>query len=149
MRTVWSGKVLAAGTRSWTWDGRLANGTYAPQGLYTARLVVQSSLSTQGLSQSVWAAAFAVRPSATTVKAGQTLTLAFSSIEGVSGLPRVAFTQPGRAAVTVTATRLANGSFRASFKVASGSAGTASVKISAKDSKGGTNTMVVPITVSR
>ena len=70
VRTVWSNRVLAAGTRSWVWNGKLADGSYAPQGKYAARLEVTSRLGTQELARSVWAAAFAVTPSATTVEAG-------------------------------------------------------------------------------
>ena len=41
VRTVWTNRSQAAGTRTWTWDGRLADGTYAPQGAYTAMLTVR------------------------------------------------------------------------------------------------------------
>ncbi len=149
VRTVWSGRSQASGSRGWTWDGRLADGTLAPQGRYTARLTVKSSLSTQVLARDVWAAAFAVKLSAATVKPGQTLTITFSTVERLAARPSVAFTQPGRGAVTVAATKLSDGRYRASFKVASGSAGPATLKISAKDIGGRTNTMTVPVAIGR
>jgi hypothetical protein len=62
--------------------------------------------------------------------------------------PRVTFTQPGRAGVTVIATRLADGSYRAVFTVQSGAAGAGSVKVSAKDSGGRYNTTTLRITVA-
>ena len=34
VRTVWTGKLLHAGARQWAWNGRLANGAFAPQGRY-------------------------------------------------------------------------------------------------------------------
>ena len=43
VRTVWTGKLLHAGARQWAWNGRLANGAFAPQGRYEARLTVSSS----------------------------------------------------------------------------------------------------------
>lgn len=149
VRTVWSGKSQGAGTRRWTWDGRLADGTRAPQGSYTARLVVRSSLSTQTLARAVWAAAFAVSPSATTVRPGQRLTVRFTSVEPLSSRPVVTFTQPGRTGAKVSATKLADGSYRASFTVATGKPGAGSVRISAKDAGGRTNSTTVAIAIAR
>ena len=70
VRTVWTGRAQRAGARQWAWNGRLANGAFAPQGRYEARLSVTSSLGTVVLVRPVWASAFAVTPSATTVKPG-------------------------------------------------------------------------------
>ncbi len=148
VRTVWANRELAAGTRSWTWNGKLADGSYAPQGRYTARLSVTSGLGTQVLTRSVWAAAFAVTPSATTVSPGTTLVIRFRTIEPLATRPVVSWTQPGRSAVTLTATRLADGSYRATFQVVAGSDGTGSIRISAKDSGGRVNAMTVPIRVA-
>jgi spore germination protein YaaH/flagellar hook assembly protein FlgD len=148
VRTVWANRVLAAGTRAWTWNGRVADGSYAPQGRYTARLVVTSALGTQTLSRPVWAAAFAVAPSATTVKPGATLTIRFSTIETLSARPRVTWAQPGRTPTTITATRLANGTYSAAFKVAAGNNGTGTVRITARDTRGGTNSMTLSILVA-
>ena len=147
VRTAWKGKALAPGSRSWTWNGKLTDGSWAAQGRYTARLTVTSSLGTTVLEQPVWAAAFAVTPSATTVKPGQTLRIDFRTLEPLTTRPTVGFKQPGRTAVSVTATRLPDGSYRASFKVARGSAGAGSVKITAKDSGGRTNAMTVAVAI--
>jgi hypothetical protein len=147
-RTVWTNRVLAAGTRTWTWNGRLADGSYVPQGGYTARLTVTSALGTQLLARSVWVAAFAVTPPATPVRAGETFTVRFSAVEPLSTRPVVAWTRPGRAAVTVTATRLANGTYTATFTVVAGAAGTGSVRITAKDSGGRVNALVLPVQVA-
>ena len=57
-------------TGSWTWNGKLAGGAFAPQGRYDARLTVNSALGTVVLARTVWAGAFAVTPSATRVKPG-------------------------------------------------------------------------------
>jgi flagellar hook assembly protein FlgD len=148
VRTVWSGKAQAAGTRSWTWNGRRADGTLVPQGRYVARLSVTSSLGTQELARPVWAAAFAIRPSATTVKPGQTLRVRVSTVEPLATRPVVTFTQPGRAGVKVTATRLADGTYTATFRVARGAAGAATVRVKAKDTGGHANTTSVGITVA-
>ncbi len=148
VRTVWSGRTQAAGTRGWTWNGRTGDGSLVPQGRYVARLTVTSPYGTQQLTRSVWAAAFAITPSATTVRTGQTLTVRISTIEPLSTRPAVTFTQPGRTAVKVTATRLADGTYRASFTVAAGTAGAASVKVTARDTGGRVNATSIPISVA-
>ena len=114
---------------------------------FTARLTVTSSLGTQDLVRPVCVAGFAVTPSSARVSAGQTLTVSIVSVEPLSTRPVVTFTQPGRAGVSITATRRADGSYRAAFKVASGSAGTASIKVSAKDTGGHVNTTTVPVAI--
>ncbi len=147
VRTVWSGRALAAGRRHWTWNGKLPDGSYAPVGSYEARLTVTSSLGTLELRRDVWAAPYLVTPSASRLKAGQTLSVTFTSVEPLGGLPSVRFTQPGRSVVTVRATRLSSGAYRASFRVRSGPTGKASLQISAKDSGGRVNQLTVPIRV--
>jgi flagellar hook assembly protein FlgD len=148
VRMVWAGRVQSAGARSWTWDGKLANGTRAPQGRYTAGLTVTSPYSRQVLVRAVWATAFVPKLSAATVSAGRVLTVAFTSVEPLSTRPTVTFTQPGRAAVTVAATKLADGSWRAQFTVRAGPAGAGSIRIAAKDSAGHVNATVVAIAVA-
>ncbi len=147
VRTVWTDRAKKAGTRGWTWNGRLADGTFVPQGRYTARLTVTSSLATQDLTQTVLVAGFLVAPSASKVYPGQTLTIRAASVEPLDGRPVVTFKQPGLAAVRVTATRLANGTYRAVFTVRSGSTGDAKVKVSATDSGSGYNTTLITVRV--
>ena len=50
--------------------------------------------------------------------------------------------------MSVTATRLADGTYTATFKVAAGTAGAGSVKITAKDSGGRVNAMALPVQVA-
>jgi hypothetical protein len=118
------------------------------QGRYRAELTATSSLGTTVLSRTVWVAGFAVTPSATTVRAGQKLTVTFVAIEPLDTRPVVTFTQPGRTGVSVTATRLSNGSYRAAFTVQSGSAGAASIRVRALDSGGRRNETIVHIKVA-
>jgi spore germination protein YaaH/flagellar hook assembly protein FlgD len=148
VRTAWTKRTFAAGSHTWTWDGRLASGAWAPQGRYVARLITTSSLGTSTLVRTVLAAAYAARLSASTVKAGSTLVVTFSPVEPLSSRPTVTFTQPGRAGVTVTATKLADGTWRAAFKVRAGAAGAASVRITALDSAGHRNTLSLSLAVA-
>lgn len=147
MRTVWSSRSQPAGSRAWSWNGRLADGTYAAQGLYTARLTVVSPYGTQTVARGVWASAFPGSLSSKTVKPGQVLTVSFSSTEPLRNAPRVTFRQPGLAAVTITATRLANGTYRARFTVRAGSAGAASVRIAATDTGGHANATIYGLSI--
>ncbi|HEU0242940.1 MAG TPA: FlgD immunoglobulin-like domain containing protein, partial [Candidatus Limnocylindrales bacterium] len=148
VRTPWSGKALADGTRSWKWSGTDGDGAQVPQGRYLARLRVTSPWATVEYTRWVWASAFTVVPNRTTVRAGQTLGVRFRSTEKLSTAPRVTFRQPGRTGVTVTATKLADGSWKASFSVRSGSAGAGSITVSAKDANGRANTTRVAIRVT-
>jgi hypothetical protein len=147
VRQAWTGRSLGAGTHSWAWNGRRADGTYAPQGRYVARLTVTSSLGTLTLERGVWATGFVITPSAASVAPGQTLTVTVASVEPLAAAPRVTFTQPGRSGVTVTATRLADGRYRASFRVAAGTAGQGSIRVTGRDSGGQVNASVLAIAV--
>lgn len=149
VREVWDRRPLGAGPHSWTWDGRLADGSMAPQGAYTALLTVTSPLGTQRLASRVWAAAFATSFSATTLRTGQALTVGLGPTERLRTSPRVTLRQPGRAPVTVTATRLADGTYRARFAVRPGPAGAASLRIAATDAAGAANVTVLALAMAR
>jgi spore germination protein YaaH/flagellar hook assembly protein FlgD len=148
VRTVWSNASKAAGSYNWTWNGKNGAGAYVPQGRYTAELRATSGLGTSVLRRAIYANAFTVSPSATALHAGQTLTVTFRSIEGLSTRPVVTFTQTGKTGIAKTASVLSNGSYRVSFTVASGGAGPATVAISAKDSLGHTNRGSLTVSVS-
>jgi flagellar hook assembly protein FlgD len=147
VRQVWSGRSLGAGTHAWTWNGRRADGSLVPQGQYLARLTVTSSLGTQTIVRPVWAIAFVITPSAPSIAVGQTLTVTVATVEPLTAAPKVTFSQPGRAGVTVTATRLADGRYRATFKVATGTAGQGSIKVTGQDTGKRTNTTTMALTV--
>jgi hypothetical protein len=148
VRTAWTRRDQRAGDRRWTWDGRANDGSLVPQGRYTATLTVTSTFGSVALTRMVLAAAFAVTPSATRVGPGDRLVVRIATVEPLDGRPQVQFRQPGRSAVTVTATRLADGTFRAAFDVRSGDAGTGSIRVRATDTAGGTNTTLTPIRVT-
>lgn len=149
VRHVWANRAQTAAKRSWTWNGKLDDGTYAPQGVYTARLTVVSAYSTQTIGRGVVAAAFITKLSATTVRAGQTLTVNFRTVEGLRTTPKVTFRQPGVSPVVVWARRLADGSYRAVFKVTGTTAGTATIRILATDTGGRINTTVYLLALAK
>ena len=147
VRTVWTRRSQQAGARGWTWNGKDGSGRLVPQGRYTARLTVKSPFSTQVLERPVVAAAFSITPSATRVSPGQALTVRFTSIEPLSGRPVVRFKQPGIKATKVTATRLKDGSYRATFTARAGTAGTGSIRVIGTDSGGGRNVTELAVRV--
>ena len=106
VRTVWTDRALAAGTYGWTWDGRDAAGGFLPRGAYTVRVTARSWVGTSIGSRAVLSDAFRVGLSATSVGAGQTLTVTMTTTETLKAAPVVVFTQPGLATVTRTATAL-------------------------------------------
>ena len=80
VRTVWTATGTAARRPpmgAGTGGSRTAR--FAAQGRYEARLTVASTLGSVVLVRPVWASAFAVTPSATTVKPGQVLRIAFAA----------------------------------------------------------------------
>jgi hypothetical protein len=119
----------------------------APRGRYTLELTATGSLGTTVLRRAVVLDAFVATPSATAVAAGQTLAVRFRSAEPLARTPRASFTQSGRAAVAMTVTRLADGSYRATVRVAAGAPGPAKVTMSGVDVAGGRNTTSLVITV--
>ena len=149
VRTVWKGKAQAAGCEELDVERQARRRGLSPRrASYMAKLIVRSKYARLELTRWLWAAGFAITPSSTTVKAGRTLTVTFTPIEPLSTKPVVTFTQPGKAGVQVTATKRADGSYKAAFTVKSGPAGTAAVKVSAKDADGRTNSTTISIKVA-
>ncbi|HEY3163930.1 MAG TPA: glycosyl hydrolase family 18 protein [Candidatus Limnocylindrales bacterium] len=139
VRTIWTNRTLAAGAHGWTWNGRTAAGLAVPRGIYTVRVTARSSLGTSVQTRTVLVDAFSVSLSATSVRAGQTLTITLTSTEPLRAAPTVVFTQPGRSAVTRTAASLGGGRYRVSFTIATGAAGTGTIRIEGRDISGGLN----------
>ena len=146
VRTVWTNRTFAAGSHAWTWDGRDAMGVVA-RGTYVVRVTAVSPLGASVVTRSVLVDAFSTTLSATSLRAGQTLTVTMTSTESLRSAPTVAFAQPGRTAVTRTAVALGSGRYRVSFTVAAGAAGTATIRIAGRDTAGGTNTSSRSVTI--
>jgi spore germination protein YaaH/flagellar hook assembly protein FlgD len=147
VRTVWTKRTMAAGTWGWTWNGRNNAGALVARGNYRATVTATSTLGTSVIARTVLADAFRVVPSSTALRAGQTLTLTLTATEALRASPTVSLTQPGRSAVTRTATSLGSGKYRVSFTIASGAAGTATIRISGRDTANGLNTSTATVTI--
>jgi len=147
VRTVWANRSFAAGPHTWTWDGKDAHGAFVVPGVYTVRVAGRSWVGTSVLSRAILVDAFGAVLSATSVQAGQTLTVTVTTTEALRAAPIVTFTQPGRAAVTRTAISLGSGRYRVSFTVATGPSGAATIRISGRDLAGGLNTTTRAVTI--
>ncbi|HUQ78237.1 MAG TPA: glycosyl hydrolase family 18 protein [Patescibacteria group bacterium] len=147
IRTVWTNRTLSAGTWGWTWNGRNSAGALVARGAYQARVTATNGLGTTVLARTVLADAFRIVGSATALSAGQTLTLTLTSTEALRASPAVTVTQPGRSAVTRTATSLGSGKYRVTFTIAPGAAGTATIRVTGRDSANGLNWSTGAVTI--
>jgi spore germination protein YaaH/flagellar hook assembly protein FlgD len=138
VRTVWSDRLQGAGTIRWTWDGRDGTKAMVPPGTYVLVLTARSAAGTTTLQRAIVVDAFVVDPLPAKVKAGQTLTVAFRTVEPLSSRPTVTFDQTGRPPVTRFATPVGPDRYVASFRVARAS-GPASIRVGASDRAGRRN----------
>jgi hypothetical protein len=136
IRTVWAGRTLAAGTWSWTWDGRAPGGMFVPRGMYRAVLSATSGLGTTTLSRFVLADAFLVTAAPASPAGGQVVSLTLRSAEPLRGSVSVRLTQAGSLPVTKTATALGGGRYVVTFQLATGAPGPAAIWIVAHDAAG-------------
>jgi hypothetical protein len=116
-------------------------------GTDAVRVTAVSSLGASVVSRSVVVDAFTTTLSAASVRAGQTLTVTVTSTEALRSAPTISLKQPGRTAVARTAISLGSGRYRVTFTVTSGAAGTATIRISGRDTAGGTNTSSRSVTI--
>ncbi len=147
IRTVWTKRTTAAGTWGWTWNGRNNAGALVARGSYQARVTATNGLGTSVLARTVLVDAYRIVRSATALSAGQTLTLTLTATEALRASPTVSLTQPGRSAVTRTATSLGSGRYRVTFTIAAGAAGSATIKVSGRDSANGLNWSTTAVTI--
>jgi PKD repeat protein len=135
------------GTVGWSWDGRNGLKAFVAPGTYSAVLTATSDLGTSTLQRAIVVDAFIVSSSATTLSAGQVLTVAFTTVEPRKSRPVVTFSQPDGAPVKRTATLVSTGRYTVSFTVAAGTAGSATLQIAARDVAGGLNVSTRTIAV--
>jgi spore germination protein YaaH/flagellar hook assembly protein FlgD len=147
VRRAWTSRLLYAGTRTWTWNGRDDAGLALPQGTYRALLISSAGGVHTYTTRATSLAAFSVTPSARTLSAGQALTVVVRSAEPLMRAPTVTLAQPGLAAVTVRAVRLADGSYTSRFTVGAGTPGAATITIRGTDSGGRANATSTSITI--
>ena len=147
VRTVWTNRATAAGTYGWTWNGRNDDGGLVGRGTYEVRVTARSWVGTSVQIRRILVDAFRIAYSATSLSAGQVLTLTLTSTEALRSNPTVSLTQPGLAAVQRTATLVSTGVYRVSFTIAAGPAGTAGLRVEGRDLAGGLNVSLGSVTI--
>ena len=126
------------------WDGRTDGGGYAPQGIY--RIVVGATVGgrMETHTASVQAAAFELRPSATTVRRGRKMTLTVVTSESLKGSPRLTVRQPGRVAYSVKLKRIGASTWRVTWLLKTGGrAGRVTLTVNGTDAANGRNSTVL------
>ncbi len=140
VRSRYVGASLAPGTYSWTWNGRRADRTMAPQGTYRFELTATDGTGSETRTPRIYAGAFTVTPSRATVRRGGTATITAASTEALGAPPRLVVDQPGIAAWRVTMTKVGHHRYAVTIRLRSaGSAGTVRFRVVGTDSLGGRN----------
>jgi hypothetical protein len=130
---------LEAGTHTWTFDGRLSDGTMVRPGRYTSHVAAADGSLVAYQSVAFEVDAFVVKPSDATPGRGQTVTVTVTTAEPLAANPRVTVLQPGFAAWAVSTVRLSSTTYRATIKLKTGSStGNVRFKASGKDTGGHT-----------
>jgi hypothetical protein len=139
VRTMLERASLPAGTLSRTFDGKRADGTFLPTGVY------RSVVTVDGTSEPVvsgWRTftmrAFAQTISDSTPARGQTVTIYATTAEPLQAAPKLTIYQPGKTAWTVTTTKVATGKYRARITLKTGGGtGTVTFRVRGIDIYGG------------
>jgi flagellar hook assembly protein FlgD len=145
--TRYDATALAAGTYSWTWDGRNPAGAYAARGVY--RLTVTATDGNGAWTQytTVRADAFGITSSDTTPARGEWITITAVSAETLSTSARLTISQPGHLARTVTLTKMSSTKYRVRIHLLSTGAGQLVLKVTGRDLGGKVNSSKVTFTI--
>jgi flagellar hook assembly protein FlgD len=130
--------ALPAGTQTWTFDGRAADGTMLPRGHYTS--LVTATDGTLSASQSVGfdTDAFRYKLTDTTPRRGQSVTVTILSAELLTRISRLYIYQPGVSRWSVALTKVGAHTYKATLRLkSSGGAGTVTFRVSGRDINGG------------
>jgi hypothetical protein len=142
------GGTYPAGPVAIAWDGRTNAGGYAPQGTYRIVIVGTVGGRSETHTASVRAAAFELKPSATTVRRGRRMTLTVVTSEPLKGGPRLSVRQPGLLNYAVKLTRIGTSTYRASWTLKPGGrAGKVTLTVTGTDSSKGRNSTFVAVRI--
>jgi len=129
-----------AGPVTIAWNGRTDSGAYAPQSGYRVVVVASAGGKSETHTTSVRAGAFELRPSVTSGRRGQRLTVTVITSEPLKVTPRMSVHQPGLTAYSVKLIRIGPSTWRATWILHSGGrAGTMTMTVVGTDRLGGRN----------
>lgn len=138
--TRYEARPVTAGTYTWTWNGKLPDGRWAPAGEYWSRVTATDGVTTVAHRTRVTVQAFRLTLSDATPTRGQRLTATIISTEPLRANPKLVITQPGRTPVTVSTTRTSTYGYRVTFRLSTGGeVGTLKLRVNGRDTAGGYN----------
>ncbi|HEY7131182.1 MAG TPA: FlgD immunoglobulin-like domain containing protein [Candidatus Limnocylindrales bacterium] len=127
----------AAGTHTWTFDGRRPDGSMLPLGSYTSYVSATDGTFVYAGAAKVELNAFSIVTSTGTPKRGSKVTITATSAEPLKGSPRLYVTQPGKSTYVLTMSRVSAGVYRVTFTLKTGGrAGALKLKVWARDGDG-------------
>ncbi|MFH1475427.1 MAG: FlgD immunoglobulin-like domain containing protein [Chloroflexota bacterium] len=133
-------RELAAGVYTWTWNGRLPNGAWAPSGIYSSRVTATDGTTTVTQVARFHVNAFRLSLSDSTPGRGQRITVSIVTTEPLRAAPRLTYTQPGRAPVVVRTTRTSTSVYRVTILLSrGGKAGSLVLRVNGYDVGAGYN----------
>ena len=144
VRKAVTDKTHKAGRATWSWNGKVAGGSYAKPGAY--RIVVSATNGTQHATQSVsvTADAFRLAASVSTAVRGKAFTITARSAEPLSTTPVVVVREAGVKSWSITMTRTSGSTWTATITPRRhGSAGTLALMVKARDEAGGRNRSIL------
>jgi flagellar hook assembly protein FlgD len=139
---------VAAGTQTWTFTGRMPDGTMLPVGVYTSYVYADDGSFVYAQSAKVEMNAFSVAPSTTSPKRGTSMTVTATTAEPLTGVSQLYVTQPGVATYILKMTATSSKAYRITFTPkTSGTTGTMTLKVWGKDADGRTQATILRLTL--
>ncbi len=128
------GVAQAAGTSTWSFNGRDADGALLPRGRYTSVVSATDGTLTATQTTTVDMNAFAIKTSDSTPARGQSITLNVTSAEKLASLPKVFIYQPGLSRWKVRMVKTGTYTYKVTFRLKSaGSKGQVTFKVKGRD----------------
>jgi flagellar hook assembly protein FlgD len=135
--TLLDAQPTAAGTWTRGYDGRAADGTRLKAGKYWSLVTATDGATTVGQAIPFTMSAFSIKPSDTTPKRGQKVTVKVTSAEPLGMRPRVYVKQPGKKTWSVLMTKTSTYGYKVTLTLKTGGgAGTVTFKVVANDKDG-------------
>jgi flagellar hook assembly protein FlgD len=132
-----AGAAVAAGTTTWTWNGRNAAGVRLPTGAYTSLVTATDGVHTISQAVRVEMNAFSIATSTGTPRRGRSLTVTVTSAEPLSTGVLLYVTQPGVTTWHLSLVKIDSRTWRKTITVKSGgSAGTLRLSARGRDLDG-------------
>ncbi|HEX2755186.1 MAG TPA: FlgD immunoglobulin-like domain containing protein [Candidatus Limnocylindrales bacterium] len=141
--------AVAAGTQTWTWDGRTAAGALLPLGAYSSSVTASDGTRTISQTAKFDMNAFAIATSTSTPHRGSKMTVVVTSAEPLSSGVIMYVAQTGISTWHVTLTKIDSRTYKATITLKTGgSAGTVRLTVRGRDLDGRTQSSIRTLALS-